>query len=493
MTQNRMPPSLFLLMHWRAYLMSSERAAILTWIRQTRRNYYATPDVAPQHAEEVIQPIPEQIQANWDRAALGKKLFFERRLSGDGKLNCASCHGLDKAGVDNLKTATGINGKKGPINSPTVYNAVFNIAQFWDGRAVDLAAQAAGPVTNPLEMGAHDWDTVVATLKSDPEYVADFQRIYGSDALTKENITNAIAEYERTLITPDSPFDLYLKGDDNAITMQEKHGYALFKQVGCSGCHSGVALGGDAYEVMGLEGPYFSDRNTPLTQADIGRQSFTKALSDFHRFKVPNLRNVALTAPYFHDGSAPTLDDAVKKMVRYQTPADMRTPSRQRLKTAPRQDMSPRRTIVPTPKIEIGARLPGLDNTSWRALLKEKKAAQRKLDLHGFAARKAFHALHDFFIQSHRDEIRYVEVIAGLGGGGGVLRRELPHWLERHELRPLILGVVYTHRANKGAVRILLCAGRSRTPNAVIGHNRTLERAAKKTASFPDQVASAED
>ncbi|UYH52130.1 cytochrome-c peroxidase [Candidatus Kirkpatrickella diaphorinae] len=320
-TQNRMPPSLFLLMHWHAYLMPSERAAILTWIRQTRRNYYATPDVAPQHAEEVIQPIPEQIQVNWDRAALGKKLFFERRLSGDGKLNCASCHGLDKAGVDNLKTATGINGQKGPINSPTVYNAVFNIAQFWDGRAVDLAAQAAGPVTNPLEMGAHDWDTVVATLKSDPEYVADFQRIYGSDALTKGNITNAIAEYERTLITPDSPFDLYLKGDDNAITTQEKHGYALFKQVGCSGCHSGVALGGDAYEVMGLEGPYFTDRNTPLTQADIGRQSFTKALSDYHRFKVPNLRNVALTAPYFHDGSAPTLDDAVKKMVRYQTPA----------------------------------------------------------------------------------------------------------------------------------------------------------------------------
>ncbi|UYH52129.1 Smr/MutS family protein [Candidatus Kirkpatrickella diaphorinae] len=143
-------------------------------------------------------------------------------------------------------------------------------------------------------------------------------------------------------------------------------------------------------------------------------------------------------------------------------PTNMRAPSRQRLKATPGQDRSPRRVTAPTPKIEIGARLPGLDNTSWRALLKGKKAAQRKLDLHGFAAQKAFHALHDFLIQSHRDEVRYVEVITGLGGGGegGVLRRELPHWLERQELRPLILGVVYTHRANKGAVRILLRAGR---------------------------------
>lgn len=320
-TQNRMPPTLYILMHWHAYLLPSERAAILTWVRRARRRYYATPDVAPQHAEEVVQPIPEEIEVNWDRAALGKDLFFERRLSGDGKLNCAGCHGLDKAGVDNLKTAIGINGQKGPINTPTVYNAVFNIAQFWDGRAVDLAAQAAGPVTNPLEMGAHDWGTVVATLRALPEYVARFDRIYGLNALTKENITNAIAEYERTLITPDSPFDLYLKGDDNAITTEEKRGYTLFKQVGCSGCHSGVALGGDAYEVMGLKGPYFSDRDSPLTKADIGRQSLTNAPNDFHRFKVPNLRNVALTSPYFHDGSALTLDDAVKKMVRYQTPA----------------------------------------------------------------------------------------------------------------------------------------------------------------------------
>lgn len=142
--------------------------------------------------------------------------------------------------------------------------------------------------------------------------------------------------------------------------------------------------------------------------------------------------------------------------------ADMRAPPEPRLKAAPRQVMTPRRVTVPTPKIEIGARLPGLDNSSWRALLKGKKAAQRRLDLHGFPAQNAFHALHDFLIQSHRDEIRYVEVITGLGGGGegGVLRRELPHWLEGHKLRPLILGVVYTNRANKGAVRILLRAGR---------------------------------
>ncbi len=133
-------------------------------------------------------------------------------------------------------------------------------------------------------------------------------------------MTNAIAEYEKTLITPDSPFDLYLKGDNNAITAQEKRGYERFKAIGCSGCHSGVAVGGDAYEVMGLEGPYFTERKTGLTAVDSGREGFTHAVEDHQRFKVPNLRNIALTAPYFHDGSAATLDEAVRLMARYQTP-----------------------------------------------------------------------------------------------------------------------------------------------------------------------------
>ncbi|CDG38274.1 MULTISPECIES: cytochrome-c peroxidase [Asaia] len=319
-SQNRMPPAAYLLMHPHAYMTEKARGDVLAWVADQRRRYYATPGVAPQFAGEVIQPIPESLPVDWTKAELGRQLFFDRRLSGDGKLNCASCHGLDKGGVDNLVTATGINGQKGPINVPSVYNAVFNVAQFWNGRAVDLAAQAAGPVTNPVEMGSHDWPAVAAIIAAVPEYHTAFEALYGPNAVNQRTVTNAIAEYEKTLITPDSPFDLYLKGDNNAITAQEKRGYERFKAIGCSGCHSGVAVGGDAYEVMGLEGPYFTDRKVGLTDVDSGREGFTHALDDHQKFKVPNLRNVALTAPYFHDGSAATLADAVRQMARYQTP-----------------------------------------------------------------------------------------------------------------------------------------------------------------------------
>ncbi|WP_025886656.1 cytochrome-c peroxidase [Asaia prunellae] len=318
--QNRMPPAAYLLMHPHAYMTEKARSDVLVWVADQRRRYYATPGVAPQFAGEVIQPIPESLPVDWAKAELGRQLFFDRRLSGDGKLNCASCHGLDKGGVDNLVTATGINGQKGPINVPTVYNAVFSIAQFWNGRAADLAAQAAGPVTNPVEMGAHDWQSVAQIIAAVPEYQTAFASLYGADPISQRTVTNAIAEYEKTLITPDSPFDLYLKGDNTAITAQEKRGYERFKAIGCSGCHSGVAVGGDAYEIMGLEGPYFSDRKSALTDVDSGRESFTHALEDHQKFKVPNLRNIALTAPYFHDGSVATLDDAVRLMARYQTP-----------------------------------------------------------------------------------------------------------------------------------------------------------------------------
>lgn len=317
--QNRMPPAAYLLMHPHAHMSKADRAAVLAWVREQRRTYYATPGVAPKFAAEPIQPIPETMPVNWDKAALGRTLFFDKRLSGNGQLNCASCHGLNTGGVDNLVTATGINGQKGPINVPSVYNAVFNIAQFWNGRAKDLAAQAAGPVTNPVEMGSHDWGGVAAAISEVPEYQDQFAAIYGPAPISKTTVTNAIAEYEKTLITPDSAFDLYLKGHDDALTDQEKRGYARFKAIGCSGCHSGVAVGGDAYEIMGLEGPYFADRKSKLTDVDEGRFAFTHEVSDTRRFKVPNLRNVALTWPYFHDGSKKDLNAAVRSMATYQT------------------------------------------------------------------------------------------------------------------------------------------------------------------------------
>lgn len=317
--QNRMPPGAYLLMHPHAYMTEKERRDVIAWTREVRARHYAGQGVAPQFAAEPIQPIPEKMDVNWEKAALGRDLFFDKRLSGDGTLNCASCHGLDKGGVDHLVTATGIHDQKGPINVPTVYNSVFNLAQFWNGRARDLAAQAAGPVTNPVEMGSHDWTVAAAHILAVPGYAARFEAVYGADTVNQATITDAIAEYEKTLVTPDSRFDRYLKGDNKAISAQELRGYERFKAIGCAACHNGVAVGGGAYEIMGLEGPYFADRKRPITDADKGRETFTSSRDDFERFKVPNLRNIELTGPYFHDGSAKTLPDAVRAMARYQT------------------------------------------------------------------------------------------------------------------------------------------------------------------------------
>lgn len=326
--QNRMPPAQYLLLHWHAYLTAADRQAVLTWVADTRRHYYANTGAAAAFAAEPVRPVPASVPVNQAQVVLGQKLFFDKGLSGDGTLSCASCHGLETGGVDNLVTATGIGGQKGPINVPSVYNAYFKIAQFWNGRAADLAEQAAGPVMNPLEMGSHDWTQVADKLDADKAYTPLFQAAFGPDAkIDKQTITTAIAEFEKTLITPDSPFDEYLKGQKNAISPEAQRGYERFKAIGCAGCHSGIALGGGAYEVMGLEGDYFKDRGGPLTDADKGRYTVTNKAEDMSRFVVPTLRNIALTAPYFHDGSAKTLEQAVRDMARYQTPDH--TPSEQ--------------------------------------------------------------------------------------------------------------------------------------------------------------------
>lgn len=320
---NLMPPSQYLFLHWHAYLTESQRNAILAWIAQTRKRYYANTGAAPQFVTEPVRPIPESVPVNQAEVLLGQKLFFDKNLSGNGTINCASCHDLARGGVDHLVTATGINGHKGPINTPSVYNAYFKIAQFWNGRAPDLAAQAAGPVLNPVEMGSHNWAEVVHKLQADKTYQGLFQAAFGPNAqIDQKTITGAIAEYEKTLITPNSPFDAYLKGDEKAISPEAKRGYELFKDLGCASCHNGIGVGGGGYEIMGLEGNYFKDRGGPFTAADKGRYTVTGKPLDMSRFVVPNLRNVALTAPYFHDGSVKTLDEAVRKMARYQLGMD---------------------------------------------------------------------------------------------------------------------------------------------------------------------------
>lgn len=269
---------------------------------------------------EPILPLPDSVDVNMDKVLLGRSLYFDTALSGDGTVACATCHMLDHGGAEPRKTSTGIAGQIGPINSPTVLNASYNFVQFWDGRAKDLQEQAAGPVENPIEMGAK-WPNVVERLKKNEEYVAAFAKLY-EDGITKDNTTDAIAEYEKSLITP-SRFDAYLKGDDTAITEAEKEGYATFKEVGCTACHSGILAGGSMFQKLGLLKDYFKDRGTEITEADLGRFNVTKNEADKHFFKVPTLRNVELTSPYLHDGSRATLEETVKVMGTYQLGRDL--------------------------------------------------------------------------------------------------------------------------------------------------------------------------
>jgi len=271
-------------------------------------------------AVEPLKPLPNSVDVNMDKVLLGRSLYHDTALSGDGTISCATCHSLDGGGAEPRKTSIGINGQVGPINSPTVLNSGYNFVQFWDGRAKDLQEQAAGPVANPGEMG-ETWENVVEKLKKNPEYVASFSKLY-DDGITQNNVTDAIAEYEKSLITP-SRFDAYLLGDENAITETEKEGYATFKEVGCTACHSGINVGGAMFQKLGLVKDYFTDRGTPLTDADLGRFNVSKNPAEKHFFKVPTLRNVELTAPYLHDGSRDTLEETVQIMGKYQLGRDL--------------------------------------------------------------------------------------------------------------------------------------------------------------------------
>src|SRR5262245_28545972 len=262
-----------------------------------------------------LASLPEP-QVNMTKVLLGRRLFFDTRLSGDGTLSCASCHSFDHGGAEPRATSIGIGGAIGPINAPTVLNASLNFVQFWDGRAADLREQARGPLTNPIEMGS-SFHRVVVDLTADPTYVTDFRASY-PDGITEPNIVDAIAEYEAALITP-SRFDRFLRGDQTVLSADERAGYDLFTGLGCASCHRGVNVGGTMYQRLGIGREYFGrDLGRPLTEADNGRFNVTRKESDRHRFKVPTLRNVTLTAPYFHDGSRAPLKAAVLLMGRYQ-------------------------------------------------------------------------------------------------------------------------------------------------------------------------------
>ncbi|MEB3733896.1 cytochrome-c peroxidase [Halopseudomonas pachastrellae] len=269
------------------------------------------PAMAMTPNNEPIQPIlPAQI-TDPAKVELGKQLFFDPRLSRSGFISCNSCHNLSMGGSDNLQTSIGHNWQQGPINSPTVLNSSLNVAQFWDGRAADLKEQAAGPIANPGEM-AFTHTLAVDTLRSIPQYSDAFARVYGVEQITIDEVTDAIAEFEETLVTPFSRFDRWLLGDTQAMTEDELRGYQLFKDTGCVACHNGPAAGGNSFQKMGLISAY--ETANPAE----GVAGLTGQDADRFKFKVPTLRNVELTYPYFHDGAYWTLEEAVDVMARLQ-------------------------------------------------------------------------------------------------------------------------------------------------------------------------------
>lgn len=264
--------------------------------------------------KEPILPLVVKNEVNLDKVHLGRLLFNDKRLSGDNSISCASCHDVTKGGADQLALSKGVGGARGMVNAPSILNSGLNFRQFWDGRAATLEEQIDGPLHTEHEMKSN-WPQVIDKLKQDQNYMSLFTKIY-NNGLQSDNVKDAIAEYERSLTTP-SRFDHYLLGDQTALSPEEIKGYNLFKKYGCVACHQGVNIGGNMYQLFGVMGDYFKDRGN-ITTADFGLFNVSQNESDRYKFKVPSLRNVAMTAPYFHDGSAKTLRDAVRVMAKYQ-------------------------------------------------------------------------------------------------------------------------------------------------------------------------------
>lgn len=313
-----MPLLEYKMIHWGTGFNSAEKAVLADWIHASRASLLGDASFA----DSPVQPLPAGVPVDDAKVDMGLRMYNDTRISLDNTISCATCHILEEGGADHAdeRTSEGINGNQGGVNAPTVYNSVFNIRQFWNGRAADLKEQAAGPPVNPMEMGDQTWDQIVARLREDKALVAEFEALYPGEGLTQSSVTDAIAEYEKTLVTPDSRFDLYLKGDAGAISDAEKAGYQAFLDNSCAACHVGKLLGGQSFEYFGVFGDYFADRTESIVRNadDDGLKGFTGADRDLEKFKVPGLRNVALTPPYFHDGSVESLEDAVDMMFKYE-------------------------------------------------------------------------------------------------------------------------------------------------------------------------------
>lgn len=277
-----------------------------------------------------VPPSPVDNPQTPAKVELGKMLYFDPRLSIDGTVSCNSCHNVMSHGGDGRPVGVGVQGQRGGRGSPTVWNSAYHTVQFWDGRAASLEDQAKGPLTNPVEMGMPSHDAVMERVKAIPGYVAAFKKVFPKDKEpTIDNLAKAIAAYERTLITPNSPFDKYMKGNKKAMTAQQIRGMKLVDEIGCTSCHTGVNFNGDGFK-MG-EGNYQPfpqipgskyDKMYDLT-SDLGRYEVTKKADDKNLWRVPTWRNVALTAPYFHNGKVQNLDEAVRVMAKTQLDMDL--------------------------------------------------------------------------------------------------------------------------------------------------------------------------
>ncbi|MES9862311.1 MAG: cytochrome c peroxidase [Candidatus Thiodiazotropha sp. LLP2] len=260
----------------------------------------------PASASPVLEPLPRKVEYDEAKAQLGKRLFFENKLSKDFSVSCASCHDPDHGGAEPREVSIGIGKQKGKLNAPTVYNSFFNFRQFWDGRARDLKEQASGPLHNPIEM-AMTVEKIEQRLNSHAIYRELFYQVYGQTRVRYEDVVDAIVEFEKALITPDSRFDQFLRGEIK-LAEDEKKGFLLFKTLGCITCHNGINLGGNSYQYIGAVNPLEQD----VEGGDL--YSRTQDPFDHNRFKVPSLRNIELTSPYLHDGSKQTLGETLATM-----------------------------------------------------------------------------------------------------------------------------------------------------------------------------------
>ncbi len=315
-SERSMPPMSFRIIHWKSGITKDKQKIFLRWIYELMATDHGWPLPAKDRPFEPIMPLPDSLPADFAKVNLGRILYHDPRLSADSTVSCATCHNPGSAGVDNLDYSVGAYGQPGMFSTLTTYNAVFHPFFSWEGNASTLALQSAMTLVDPVIMGNESFEPVIDRLMADVPFTLLFTETY-PDGLNADNITDALAQYHKVLITPDAPFDKYLQGDSEAIGPDAKKGYQLFKRLGCASCHNSIGVGGNSFEYMGLSNNFFSIRDR-IRLPDLGRYRITARPEDIHKFKVPGLRNIELTHPYFHNASAPDLETAVEAMAYHQ-------------------------------------------------------------------------------------------------------------------------------------------------------------------------------